>query len=223
MAAKKQTVTPLELATLAAQWLPPFALPAKMNAGLIKAALKPENDRPMLTSDGDYRTPLEVICAAAVHRAQTLLAAAAGEKSPGLLQMEDFSSRTKAGGVELDRLGGDFDRLANGSPTITRAAFVEYCIPVVRTPEMREYYLTRYLDGEKERCHVWAEDYVGNRAFDWQLFPRDYFGNRVQRFRGDYEQNRRKWYADHAASSGKRGAKAKTRRALAKKDARKRK
>jgi hypothetical protein len=156
--------SPVEVATLAARFLPCIELPdgweasdpdtLRRNLGRPTGTPFPHN--PAYRPDEGWRLPWEVVCEEAVKRARILLDAAAGKVREKVKEWDaatdEATTEAEANDAEAEELRKRFDKLAGKRLSLPILEVLKFCQPRVTTDGLRMRYFNNYLEG-------WRTDY----------------------------------------------------------------
>lgn len=213
--------SPATIAMLAAQFLPRIELPEGWTTEhqdvLRRAIGKPTGNpfpaNPEYVLPPHLRTQWEVICEEAVKRTRTLLEIAAGRTRPEVLKADEENARGSEEAKRNDRaaeeLRKEFDSLAEGATSLPVNRVLKYCMPRVKTAELRMAYFMAYLRYSVERSSLresLGEDYkIADQTR--RTVERGEFPVFVSGFMKAYTEHGDAWRKAISRKAGKKGQK----------------
>ena len=216
---KAEEPSPLDVATLAARFLPRIELPndwqsqhpETLKAELARPTGTPFPHNPQHRPDPGWRLQWEVVCEEAVKRARILLDAAAGKVRPEVAEWDaatmEASQMAREMNISAEKLKRKFDRIAKGRHELPLLEVLRFCLPKTRSDEARMFYFTKYLEldcQEYNRRHgIPGAVSVPNQAD--RMVSRHEFPILVRVFRDLYQQHKEAWPKAWARCVGKAG------------------
>jgi hypothetical protein len=210
--------SPATIAMLAARFLPPIKLPddwESLHPEVLQHSLAVPTGTPFPHNAGwrpepGLRLQWEVVCEEAVKRARMLLDAAAGKVRPEVAAWDSATAGApaewQAQDLAAEELREEFDKLAEGEPSLTVQRVLKYCMPGVKAASAMRYFM-RYLR-ESPAPHDAAKDSDGNVIIPDQsgrMVDRWEFPLFVTGFLKAYEERKDAWYKAFQRESGKEG------------------
>lgn len=211
--------SPAEVATLAARFLPPIELPADwqeshpetLKRSLGKPTVTPFPHSPEYRPNPGLRLPWEVLCEEAVKRARMLLEAAAGKVRPEVASWDAATDETRAEGKANDAAAEElrkrFDKLAGERLSLPILEVLKFCLPRVKTDELRMRYYMNYLEecrtAYNKRHPTAPQPPISDQA--GEIVDRREFPRFVRGFMAAHKIRGEAWRQEVAREAGKKG------------------
>jgi hypothetical protein len=210
--------SPVEVATLAARFLPPIDLPPDwqeshpemLERSLGKPTGTPFPHNPEYRPHPGWRLQWEVVCEEAVKRARILLDAAAGKVRPEVAEWDRATDEAReewmAQDLTAEKLREEFDKMAKGAPSLPVQRVLKHCMPRVEEAFAMKYFM-RYLR-DAPAPHDAVKDSDGNVIIPDQsgrMVDRWEFPLFVSGFLKAYVEHGDAWYKAFQREPGKKG------------------